>query len=165
MWRTIKKWWLLQQLYKAISFHSGKESIETLAQGKRVLMTQNFFILGKEEYPGIAQKSVKRFSKILWWRRKDNPKKLKKRIDEYNALFEACIDEGYIKVKETDSGTPMPTTTHLADGIHGWFGLLQALLSKYYFAWTLIIIPLLLGAYGLPKIKEIISLVWNKLVP
>ena len=42
MIRFIKKWWLLKNLRKAIKLHTGFSSVESLAMGKKVLLSQNF---------------------------------------------------------------------------------------------------------------------------
>jgi len=146
MWRIIKKWWLLQQLDKAIALHSEKESIERLSSGGKVLLTRSFFVVGTDDYVGIARKSAERFSWILW-QRKNNPERLKKRIREYNTLFESCVKDGYIYMQPTEGGVPMPTPTNTADDVHGWFGLIQLLGNKFTVVWGIItaVITFLIG--------------------
>ncbi|MFH1161858.1 MAG: hypothetical protein V1696_01090 [Candidatus Jorgensenbacteria bacterium] len=161
MWRFIKKWWVLQHLRKEIAFHTGQQPIEKLSSGGKILPTQDFFIKGTDAYPGLAKKSVKRFSWILWWRKKENMEKLKKRIHEYNEIFEVCVKESYIEMQQMDIGLIMPSTaTPLADSIHGWWGLLQNVLKKYNLAWTVIVIPILLGAFGSPYLKAVLTKLW-----
>ncbi len=159
MWRFIKKWWILENLREKIAFHTVQQPIEKLSYGGKVLLTQDFFIKGTDQHLGIASKSVRRFSWILWWRKKENTEKLKKRIQEYNEIFEICVKEGYIEIQYMGDGIQqMPSTaTPLADNINGWFGLLQAILKNYYLAWTIIIIPLLVLFLGQSFWKNIIK--------
>ncbi len=168
MWKFIRKWWLLQQLDKEITRHSIKAPAKQLSSGREVLLSQGFFIAGSPihpKYPGIAQKSVRRFSSILRWRRKDSADKLKKRIHEYNNIFKSCVKEGYITMEPTEViRYELPSVANpLADNIHGWLGLLQALLLKYYLAWTVIVIPFILGIYGSSYIKQLFDLAHARL--
>jgi len=160
MIRFIKKWWLLRNLRKAISLHTNFSTIESLAMGKMVLLSQPFFIKGTDDYPGLVYKSLHRFSWILWWRKKDNPKKLKKRIQEYNEIFEVCVKESYIEMRSTEKGSMPSTATPLADEISGILGLLQGLLSRYRLAWTVIIIPLIVGILSSPIFKKL----WERII-
>jgi hypothetical protein len=163
MWRTIEKWWLLEHLRKAIAFHTKQQPVGRLSGGGKILLTQDFFITGTDTYPGLAKKSLKRFSWILWWRKKENTEKLKGRIHEYNQIFEICEKEGYIEMQLMEDGSYMPSTaTPLADKINGWFGLLQGLLERYYLAWTVIVIPLLLGIYSSSFLKELINKIFRE---
>jgi len=160
MWRFIKKWWFLQNLRNAITFHTSQQSMEKLHGGGKVLLTQDFFIIGTDAYPGLAIRSVKRFYPILWWRRGgQDEKKIKKRVIEYNEIFEVCVKEGYINMQPTEGSVPMPSTaTPLADSICGWWGLLQNILKKYYLAWSVIVIPFLIGIFSSPFFKNIIKI-------
>lgn len=160
MIRFIKRWWLLKNLRKATLLHTSFNSVENLAMGKKVLLAQHFLIVGAEKYPGLAYKSLHRFSWILWYRRKDNPEKLKRRIQEYNDILEVCRKEGYIEIKQTEKGPMLSADTSLADKISGPSGLLQELLSRYHLAWTLIIIPLILGILG----SSIFKRIWERII-
>ena len=101
--------------------------------------------MGTKDYPGLAYKSLRRLSWILWSRKKENLEKLKALIQEYNDIFEVCVKENYIEMKTTEKGLMPSTATPLADEISGILGLLQGLLSRYRLAWTVIIIPLIIG--------------------
>lgn len=133
----IKKWWLLENLRKEISRHSGYQSIEELSAGRKVLVSQQFFISGRKdlpEFPGLAEKSF-----WMWRNKKYNEKELKQRIQEYNDICEVCIKEGLIEISQTVKGPMLSCTTPSADKISGWFGLLEGLLSQFNRVWTLII--------------------------
>lgn len=136
MWRLIKKWWLLKQLDKAIALHTEKSTLADLSAGGKVLLTQSFFIHGNDKYKGIARKSAERFSWILRWRKHDEYR-LKKKIRQCNALFESCVKDGYIEIQIVQ-GQPMLALTNTADDIHGLFGLIQLLSSKFTIAWGVI---------------------------
>src|SRR3990167_6384879 len=138
MWLFIRKWWVLEQLRKAISHHTSFASLDDISRGGAVLITEHFFIVGKENYPGIAEKAVKRFSKILCWREKIDEKKLKKRINEYYNMFKTLVADQYITIVKAENGMEVPTIVNpKADNIHGIMGLLQALLLNYLLAWTI----------------------------
>lgn len=160
MMRFIKKWWLLRHLRRAISLHTNFTPIEKLAMGNKVLLSQQFFIVGTEQYPGLAHKSLHRFSWILWCRKKDNPERLKKLIHEYNDIFEVCVKEDYIEMRQTEKGLMPSTATPLADEISGIWGLLQGILSRYRLAWTVIIIPLIVGILSSPLFKRL----WERII-
>lgn len=170
MWWFIRKWWFLKQLRKAISHHTSFASLDDISRGAAVLLTESFFIVGKQNYPGIAEKSIKRFSCILWWRKRINEKRLKKRIHEYYDMYNALLEDRYIvKVKgKGEAGEiEVPTTaTAKADSIYGIFGLLQAILTNYYLAWIMVvgpIITLIIGAYNSVYVKGVINYLLNKL--
>jgi len=151
MWKFIKKWWLLENLRKEISRHTRHCSIEELSMGETVLLAQSFFIADKrEDHLGLAYKSIRRFSWILWWRKKDNLEKLKRRIQEYNDIFQKCIEGGYIRMQQTEKGL-MPITTSLADNISGPTALIQEIIKRYYYVWIIIIIQILF-----PLIKKLL---------
>lgn len=152
MIRFIKKWWILKNLDKAIFDHTNEQPTIKITMGTKVSVIIPFFISGREdlpEYPGLAEKSVYRFSlifcrkkdiknKILYLRKKNkNEKKLKKRINEYNRIIEECEKEGFIKIEETKEGQ-IATFEEKAYKIEGLAGLLQGILSRYSRIWTII---------------------------
>ena len=146
MWLLIKKWWLLQNLDREITRHSIQSEIHELAQGQKVLLTRQFFIVGTESYPGIANKFAGRFNLPC---RKFSPDKLKKKIHKYNILFDSCVDDGYIAMTQTPSGASMPIITNSAYKIHGFAGLIQLLGQQFSNLWYLVgvLVAFFVGKY------------------
>ena len=165
MWLFIRKWWVLKWLRIEIRRHTQLTPIEQLEAGKVVLLTQRFFISGRPDlpqYPGIADRSVRRFCSVLWWRRKGNVLKRKHRIIEYNDMYNSLVQEGYIVMKPVTGGGEMPSVANqLADNLYGWWGLSEAILTKYKASWTILIIPLLFGMWGSPYLKNIWNLIFK----
>ena len=128
----IKKWWFLRQVNKHIRLHTLKEPLESIAKGQRVLLNREFLIVGTDGYPGIARNSLRRFSWILWWRRKANPERLKKKIAEYNDIFEACLRDHYLEYVPVVGGS-MPAKGPLYDDVYGFSGLIELLGGKRRF--------------------------------
>jgi len=157
----IKRWWLLEKLRKEIKIHSSFQPVEDLASGKAVLLSSQFFLANDPskkhpEHPGLVYKSV--FGKL----KKGNEKKLKRRIQEYNDIFEVCVKEGYIEMIKTVKGAMPSTATPKAHSISGWFGLLQGILSKYSYVWIIIwtlIITIIGSAFG----KKLLDFIVNKI--
>jgi hypothetical protein len=133
----VKKWWFLRQVDKNIRLHTLKSSLEDIAKGGRVLLGREFLIVGTDEYPGIARKSLRRLSWILWWRRRENTKKLKKRIAEHNDIFDSCLRDHYLEYKETMGG-PMVAKGPLYDDVQGFAGLIELLGNKRRFYLSII---------------------------
>ncbi len=152
MWRFIRTWWLLGWLYKVCRDVSGEMDTKKILQDRAWVVKDNFINF-------LAEKSVKRCSKILWWRKKANKDSLNKRIYDYNSIIRFCIygNEKYIEYKQDDSKRVYIATTHLADGFKGWFPLGERLLSEYKLLWVLIIIPILTGIYAPNIIKGFIQ--------
>jgi hypothetical protein len=164
MWLFIRKWWFLQQLRKKINLHTSKASLKDISLGSSVLLTVPFFITGTTEYPGLAFKSVRRFSSILRWRKKADENKLKKRIHEYNSMLNSLLADDYIMEVTGSDGNKYPSVaTPKADGIHGLFGLVQAILEKYNLAWTFIVLPLITLTVGI-KWETILHFVRSNLL-
>lgn len=166
MIRLVKKWWMLDQLRKAIARHSRKADYMDIAQGGSVLLTQWFFIAGRPEnpeYPGLARRSLTRFSRIIWWRRNPKEDNLKERVREYNDLFTEAVKDRYIEMVPTSVGEAMPSTaTPKAGAFSGWFGLTEKILTEYKLTWTFFVIPLALGAYGLPFVRDVIRRIFER---
>jgi hypothetical protein len=148
----IKKWWLLENLRKEINRHSGFQTLEEVSSGRKVLISRHFFIAGnkeKSQYPGLAEKS------FWWWKKKYkySEDELKKRIQEYNDIFEVCIKEGFIEIIEGEKSgqkIELPSVaTPKAYEISGWFGLFEGILEKYKSVWTMIFLPIVTFVLGL----------------
>jgi hypothetical protein len=172
MWKFIKKWWFLKHLSKEIAKHTCIASVENLSRGNAVLLSQQFFIVGTKEYPGLAMKSIHRFSWILRWRIKYNEKTLKKRIQEYNDIFNVCVEEGYIIMKEVNKygilvKEKMPSTaTSKYDKINGIMGLFNAILKEYDSVWKNILLPIItfvLGIVWSSNLLSSIKSIWKSL--
>lgn len=118
-----------------------------VARGNRVLSSQQFLISGTDEYPGIAVESLKPW--IRKWRKRVDSEKLKNRIDAYNDLFESCVAEEYIAMRETNNG-PMPAKGPKFDELHGISGLVQSLAQKFDRVWYLMlaVASYVIGRYG-----------------
>lgn len=150
------------QLRRMSIRHTQVQTVDFVLSGKRIGLTRNFFV---EE---VAKKSLERFSRFLWWKKKYNQEKLKKRVNEYGLLIDSCLRGVDGKEKYIESITGIDAQNNrvegisvapLADEIHGWMGFLQAVLIKYKVAWTIAIIPLLVGIFGSPYL----GIVWNLL--
>jgi len=149
MGRFIKKWWLLENLRKEINRHSEKQSLEEVSTGRVVLLSKRFFIAGRKdlpEYPGLAEKS---FWRKGWFKKKYSDNELKRRIQEYNDIFDVCVKEDYIEMTQTSKGFMPSIATPKADKISGVFGLLEGILSEYKSVWTMVIIPIIAFLIGL----------------
>ncbi|KKR13345.1 MAG: hypothetical protein UT43_C0046G0010 [Parcubacteria group bacterium GW2011_GWC1_39_29] len=150
MWRLIKKWWFLQRLEEAIALHTGKAPIEDILLGRSVLLSQEFFIYGTDKYPGIVFRLLGRFSWLLFWRKHEDPEKLNRRIHEYNNYLKYWLENNYIEMRKIEKNGQtgfMPITTHLADDIHGWFGLIQLTKDKLPAPWMIVtsVVAFLIG--------------------
>jgi len=150
MWYRIKMWWFLKEFGKQLNLHTLLQ--EDLSVGKVITSTSDFFIEGNDEWPGLAKRSSKRFSKILWWRKKNNPEKIKKRILEYNDIFISCINDGYIRSEIwQEVGQKLVATNpikgHLYDESRGIAGLVQVVGKKFPAMWAFIgwIITVIIG--------------------
>lgn len=142
MWYRIKMWWFLKQFGKQLTTHTLLEPREKLSVGGVITSSSNFFIDGTDEWPGLARRSSKRFSKILWWRRRDNLNKIKKRIVEYNDIFASCIREKYISCKTWQQNGQVlialePVKGDLYDESRGIAGLIQVVGKKFPAFWAL----------------------------
>lgn len=93
MRRLIRKWWLLRELRKDCKGHNILLSVEALLHNIKHSVSRPDLL----SY--IGKKSIERFSWILLWRKKENQLKLKKRIDEYNSIYDESINEGLIHVE------------------------------------------------------------------
>jgi hypothetical protein len=169
----IKKWWFLEKLDKEISRHTHFQSIEALSKGEHVSLTPYFFISNNPskhlpEYPGLAYRSIHRFSNIFWWRKKVNEDKLKKRIEEYNNLLKVCTEEGYVKTESTEkNGEKMiilSTSNSKAYHIRGWIGLINGLLEEYNSVAVNIFLPIVMFILGIvwsSNLLNFIKSIWN----
>lgn len=137
-----KKWWLLGCLRRAEKIHSTRGS----NTGRPVLISQDFFIEGDAEWPGLAHKYSPyprfRLERIFaFWKKEYGHFKLKEKINEYNDIYRVCLEEGYIKkekiTRKDPSGSDVmlefPTVSNQkAYRIRGFpLGYLQGLLSGY----------------------------------
>ena len=81
---------------------------------------------------------------------------------EYNDMYNSLVQEGYIVMKPVTGGGEMPSVANpLADNLYGWWGLSEAILTKYKASWTILIIPLLFGMWGSPYLKNIWNLIFK----
>ncbi len=151
MWYRIKMWWLLRHFGKQITTHTLEQTREYISSGGVILSTQTFFIDGTDAWPGLARKALKRFSPILWWRRKDNQKKIKKKIAEHNDIFDSCVKEKYISLQMARSSNGVtaltPVKGELYDESRGFAGLIQVVGKKFPMVWVFIgwIITVIIG--------------------
>jgi len=131
------KWWLLRCLRRAEKIHSTRGS----ADGNRVLLSQRFFIQGNtqpDHWNGLANKYNKyvwfRLSWLLWWKKEYGEKKLKEKVNNYNDIYEVCIDQGFIN---SDKIMGYPTvSTSKAYNIRSFpFGYFQGFLEEYNQVW------------------------------
>lgn len=150
-----RKWWFLRCLRKAEKIHSTRGS----ADGNRILLSQRFFIQGNiphstDPWNGLANKFNRyvwfRPSWILWWKKEYPKKKLAKKVNDYNDIYEVCFQEGYIR-KDENTGYPT-VSTPIAYKIRSFpLGYLQGLLNEYGQVWVVVgaicgmIITFLLG--------------------
>lgn len=138
MWHRIKMWWLLQDFGKQISTHTSEQTREYVSPGQFIVLSREFFIDGTDKWPGLARRSSKRFSKILFWRKKDKPEGIKKRIIDYNDILDSCIKEKYISLQESKSGTHL-LKGDLYDEARGWAaGFIQVVGKKFPATWAFI---------------------------
>lgn len=133
-------WWFLKKFGEQITLHTLLQPKEKMSVGQVITSTSDFFIDGTDEWPGLARRSVKRFSKILWWRKKENLEKLKKRIEKYNQIFMSCFKEEYIECKEwKKEGDRLialkPTRGKIYDESRGWAGLIQVVGKNFSMTW------------------------------
>ena len=154
--RLIKKWWFLRQLHKDCLGHVANQPYETIKRGQDIGVSDEAFITY------LANKSLKRLWLILLWRLRKNPKKLNKRTREYYALTTSCIDKKYI-TPFSRNNQRFVKVSPLGEDFLGFFPLLQKLLSEYYLAWTILIIPLLVGIYGSQPLRGLVDFIRNKL--
>lgn len=122
MKRLIRKWWLLRELRKDCNGHVMTLDVGALQCNAKYVVAREALVLH------VAKKSLTRFSWILWWRKKEDSVKLKKRINDYNSIFDSCIredlviieKEGVLKDQKTGeilnpAGRPFFRTTDLGD--------------------------------------------------
>jgi len=132
MIRLIKKWWILRHLKKDCIGH-------TIQQIPQFALNNQIFVSKDAVIEGLAKNSVRRFSWIPYWRAKDNPKKLSKRIQEYASIIAFCIGtDKFIKQKIRSDGMVVIRTTSLGDDFT-MSTLLETILSKYKLLWGIIV--------------------------
>lgn len=143
MMRFIKKWWLLEHLDERILLHSRSDS--------KVLLSQEFFVKGNAEWPGLICRAPNIFSVFAWGRKLESVRKIKelestpdfkRRIREYNDIFDVCVKQEYIEMVPTGKGLMPSVATPKYYHITGQIGLLQGLLEEHKLAWSMIIFPL-----------------------
>lgn len=127
-------WWLLREFGKQIERHTLLSSREIIKTGVAIDSLQWFFLDGTDQWPGLARRKAKRFSWILWWRKKDNPDKIKAKLVSYNDLFDSCVKEEYIIYT---SGN-IPRKGPLYDESRGLAGLIQVAGKKFPLFWALV---------------------------
>lgn len=121
MIRLIKKWWLVRKLHKQIlAAEASREFMDRLSAHDKLKISSGAFILS------LA-------------------KGLKKKTAEYESLLDSCIEDGYIEDDRQKEGIFAMAydrkirTTPSGDDFYGYMPLLEAVLSKYGRAWTVII--------------------------
>ncbi len=149
-----KKWWLLWKLRERCYTHSKEQPLEVLTNNQSTYDYRNDFV------DWIARCSLSRWSGILRWRKKSDPEKLKEMVRYYNPLINSCIKDCYIEITSKD-GKEYIRISSDGEEFLGFIPFLQVLLSKYYLAWTIIIVPLIIGAYGSYQIHSLINLIWG----
>lgn len=158
MWYRIKMWWFLKEFGKQIKLHtrlsleSGREDI--VWKGVVISLTRGFLIKGNDEWPGLAECSLKRFSFILRWRKKINQNKINKKILEYGDIFDSCVKEKYISISKgiyegdgDKTNIDLPIKGELYDESRGLAGLIQIVAKKFPLTWVFIgwIITVIIG--------------------
>ncbi len=119
-------------------------SIKEIRDGRKVVLSPSFFITGNDPngpdpWNGLANKFNKyariRFSRLNG--KEYSEAELKKKMHEYNELFETLVQERFIKFVPGDDGTLRPSTNTLrANRIRGFpLGYLQGLLMRYDRTW------------------------------
>lgn len=128
-----KKWWLLGCFRRAMRKHSIGGSNE----GKRVLLSQDFFIKGDNGWRGLANKYNKyvifRPSWLLFWKKEFSEKRLRTNRYNYDELYEVCVREGFIGKETGSDGREWPTVaTSFANRIRGFpLGYFNGLFEEY----------------------------------
>lgn len=144
-----KKWWLLGCHRRA----EKRYSIRGSNDGRPVLISQTQFIKGDSEVLGLAHKQCVftrfRFSRIFkFWEKEYSQEKLKRKINDYWDIYEACRKEDYISNHEK---TGYPTVSNdKAYRIRGFFpGYFEGLFTEYPKVTTTIItiVGLLISFY------------------
>lgn len=138
--RLIRKWWLLSWVKKDCAAHSESQSTEFVLHN-RITISQSAFVLW------LAKKSIHRFSWILRERKKDNAKKLNRRINEYNSIIAGCAKENYLGVKEGNAGQAWIFTLPLGDDFIASFWYKTILENTYVKAIILAVITLITTYY------------------
>jgi hypothetical protein len=144
MWKLIRKWWFLQRLEDQILLYTGKENSETIfaRRGGPTLSSDDFFIKGTQEWPGIASRPLGKYlSWLLFWRWCENRERYNRRIYEYMDFLKYWKEKSYIdyaKIIQSNGNmiqTNMPHLTSKADDIHGLVGLLELIQQTYPLTW------------------------------
>jgi hypothetical protein len=151
-------WWLLREFGKQIKLHTLLSSHEHVRLGIAIDSSRDFFLDGTDEWPGLARRKAKRFSRILWWRKKDNPDRIKAKLVSYNDLFDSCVKEGYIIYTASINDRQFTSKGPLYDESRGLAGLIQVAGKKFplvwaLFAWIITVIIAVIATYIAKKGK------------
>ena len=138
MIRFIKEWWVVRRLYKECLANAANQSEDFLLNNGKVLVRRSSF--------------VKRLADIVGqFALATSPKET---FAELNSLIDAAVADGYINTGDKEI---FIRTTVKGDNFYGYVPLTEGLLTQYKAAWTLAIIPLIVGILGSPLVKTAIG--------